>query len=128
MPTVTPNQRKWLAHLAGGNPIVCQVNGTYYTGAGGGRIVKATVDRMLALDYVKLRDGSWLNMTERGRLALAAAEVTTPMLNALRKAAGGDEIPRSKQNTVGALYELAFINDRLKITDRGRQALALIES
>lgn len=127
MPTVTPNQRKWLAHLADGHQIyITHLGPRAGVPRNGERLTPALVNRMRVHGYADVRDAR-LVLTECGRLALVVAEVTPPMHKALKKAVAGGGIPWSKQNTVGALYELALIDDRGLVTVRGRRVLEFIE-
>lgn len=136
MPAVTPAIRKWLAHLARGDEIYANVDGpilrwmTLSTDDGRGHITNAMVENLTRLGFVASKLGSklvHLTITERGYLALKASEVDGTMLQHLKAATFGIEVPYRAQSTRGKLYRLGLINDRGTATLLGARVVDLIQ-
>lgn len=123
MPRITPSIRKWLAHLDAGNPILWAERGNPYAGAAGGRITAMMVCRLVDLGYIEFK-GDRAQLTDRGRIARVAAEVTPGEQRTLRNCDDYTRYPTFNCK----LYKLGLIDDTCRATERGRRVLALLEA
>lgn len=122
MPAISPSVRKWLAHLDRGEDITWRDRGLPYAGAEAGRITEMMCCRLVDLGYVEFK-GDRAALTDRGRVALVAADVTPGMRRQLRAAAGdGRKVFDAK------LYRLGLVDDYLVATGRGLKVLGLLDA